>query len=201
MISRRKLVVSSAAATTVWIAPAVLSSGRIAAAEASGPGPEIPAPGPGTVLLDPPPPDLGIGVVESNTETFVFLEAGPVVLNAPITVNRASAGAFDGSDNENAAIPAGTRICSYFVHGDRLNIPGRLIGSVQFSVTPILGMIYELAQFNATSFLEVPGTSYAYGAAEGNDFMTLDLTPGANVATWDMRFGGATDQIRIITAC
>ena len=36
---------------------------------------------------------------------------------------------------------------------------------------------------------------------EGNDNMTLDLTPNANTVTWDMRFGGVTDQIRIITAC
>ena len=36
---------------------------------------------------------------------------------------------------------------------------------------------------------------------EGNDLMTLDLTPGANTLTWTMTFGPVLDQIRVITAC
>ena len=201
MATRRHILTGSAGVVAVWATPTIVGFGPIAAAQASGPGPEIPSLTPGAVLADPPPPDLSIGAVESNTDTLVFLEAGCVILTAPIIVNRSSPGSFNGNSNENTTVPAGTKICSYFVHGDRLNLPGRLAGGATFSTNPILGLIYETAQFNATSFLEVPGVNYAYGPAEGNDFMTLDLTPGSNTVTWDLRFGGATDQIRIITAC
>ena len=87
------------------------------------------------------------------------------------------------------------------MHGDRLDNNGRLTGAVTFSTNTVLGLIYEAGTFNATSFLETPGVNYVYGPMEGNDNMTLDLTPNANTVTWDMRFGGVTDQIRIITAC
>lgn len=123
------------------------------------------------------------------------------MLANPITVNRSSPGLFNGNSNEATVIPAGTKICSYFVHGDRLNNNGRLTGAATFSTNTILGLIYESAQFNATSFLEVPGTNYAYDPAEGGDNMTLDLTPGSNTVTWDFLFGPVTDQIRIITSC
>jgi len=201
MVTRRHVLTGSAGAVAIWAAPTVVGLGPIAAAQASGPGAEIPTLIPGAVWADPPPPDLSPGAVESNTDTPVFLEADGYVLTTSIVVNRSSPGSFSGNSNENTTIPAGTTICSYFVHGDRLDIPGRLDGGLIFSTNTILGLIYETAQFTATDFLEVSGVTYDYGPAEGNDFMTLDLTPGANTVTWDMRFGGVTDQIRIITAC
>ena len=202
MVSRRHVIAGSAGALAAWSAPSVTALGHAAAAQASGPGPEIPVVTDGGILIAPPP-DLSAGTppLDSNTNTFVFVESGCTVLANPITVNRSSPGAFNGNSNEATQIPAGTKICSYFVHGDRLDNAGRLQGKVTFMTNTILGLIYETAEFNATAFLETPGTTYAYGAMEGNDFMTLDLTPGSNMVTWDMRFGGVTDQIRIITAC
>lgn len=201
MVGRRQVIAAGAGAAAVWATPTIVGLGPFAAAQASTPGPEIPGLIPGAVWFDPPPPDLSPGAIESNTDTPVFLEAACVTLTAPIVVNRSSPGIFNGNSNENTTIPAGTKICSYFVHGDRLNPPGTLSGGVVFMTNIILGLIYENAQFNATSFLEVPGVNYSYGPAEGSDDMTLDLTPGSNTVTWNMRFGGVTDQIRIITAC
>ena len=202
MVSRRHILAASAATAAVWSAPTVVALDRAAAAEASGAGPEIPVVENGGMFIDPPA-TLAIGTpgLDSDINTFVFLESGCTVLDAPITVDRSTAGVFNGNSNQNAMIPAGTKICSYFVHGDRLNNNGRLTGSAMFSTNTILGLIYETTTFNATSFLEAPGTTYQYGPMEGGDNMTLDLTPGANRVTWDMRFGPASDQIRIITAC
>ena len=201
MATRRHLLASSAAvAATAWVAPSVITLDRVAAAAVSGTA-EIPQLGPGAAWFDPAPPNLAVGAVESDTETPVFLEVSCFELDAPIVVNRSTAGAFNGNSNQNTVIPAGTRIASYFAHGDKLTIPGRLTGSMTFTSQTILGLIYETAQFNATSFLEIPGTNYVYGGAEGGDNMTLALTPGANTVTWDLNFGPVTDQIRVITTC
>lgn len=201
MATRRQLLASSAAlAGTVWVTPSIVALDRVAAQTGSG-VPEIPFLANGAVWADPPPTNLAIGATESDTDSPVFLEAGCEVLANPIVVNRSTAGSFNGNSNEATVIPAGTAIASYFVHGDRDNIPGFLTGSMTFANQMILGLIYETAQFNATSFLEAPAVNYVYGPAEGNDNMTLDLTAGANTVTWNLRFGGATDQIRVITTC
>ncbi len=202
MVSRRHVIAGSVGSLAIWSAPSVTTLGHAAVAQSSNPGPELPFVSDGGILIDPPD-DLAIGNpdLDSNTNTFVFLESGCTVLDNPITVDRSTAGVFNGNSNQGTMIPAGTKICSYFVHGDRLDNNGRLTGSATFSTNTILGLIYETGTFNATSFLEAPGTTYAYGPMEGGDTMTLDLTPGANRVTWDMRFGPATDQIRIITAC
>lgn len=196
------MIAGSAGALAAWSAPSVTTLGHAAAAQASGPGPEIPIVSNGGILIDPPP-DLSPGSLplDSNTNTFVFVESGCTVLANSITVNRSSAGAFNGNSDQQTQIPAGTKVCSYYVHGDRLDNDGRLQGKATFMTNTILGLIYRSAEFNATSFLETPGTNYDYGPMEGGDFMTLDLTPGSNMVTWNMRFGGVTDQIRIITAC
>ena len=202
MVSRRRMIAASAAGVAVWSAPSVTTLGHAAAAQSSSPGPEIPVVFNGGVLIDPPP-DLtpNTAPLNNNSTTSVFIESGCTILTAPITVDRSTAGVFNGNSNQGTQIPAGTKICSYFVHGDRLDNNGRLTGAVTFSTNTVLGLIYEAGTFNATSFLETPGVNYVYGPMEGNDNMTLDLTPNANTVTWDMRFGGVTDQIRIITAC
>lgn len=204
MVSRRQMIASATGATVaVWATPTVIGLGPVASAQVSGVGPEIPTLTMGALLLDPPPPDLSAGTppLDSNTNTFLFLESGCTVLANPIMVNRSSPGAFNGNSNEGTVIPAGTKICSYYVHGDRLDNGGRLTGAATFSTNTILGLIYDQPNFNDTDFLAVPGTNYAYGAAEGGDFLTLDLTPGSNTVTWDFGFGPVTDQMRIITAC
>ena len=203
MTSRRQLIASSAAlATTAWVAPSVIALDRIAAASPSD-SCEIPEVFDGAVYLDPPPTDLSIGgPLDSNDNTWVFMETTmPVTITADLTVDRTTAGNFNGNSNQNATIPAGTTICSYLVHGDRLDNSGQLTGGLRFANSTIIGLIYEDATFNASSFLQAPGTTYVNGPMEGGDLMSLDLTPGANTLTWEMTFGPVLDQIRVITTC
>ncbi len=198
------MLTSSAALTaTIWVAPSVVALDRVAAATPSDDSCEIPTVYNGGVWLDPPPPDLSIsGPLDSNTNTFVFLETPtPVTLANDLTVDRTTAGSFNGNSNQNATIAAGTTICSYFVHGDRLDNNGTLTGAMTFADSTIIGLIYENTTFNASSFLQVPTTTYVNGPMESSDLMTLDLTPGANTLTWTMTFGPVLDQIRVITSC
>ncbi len=141
------------------------------------------------------------GILDSNTKTHVLQEAGPYVLTSDLTVNRTSAGAFDGGDNENKKIPAGTQVCSYMAHGDRLDDGGKLTGSMTFTDRKILGLVYRNNELKNSTFLEGPDATYVYGPMEGSDKMTLDLTPGANTVTWNMAFGPHLDQIRVIVEC
>lgn len=204
MTSRRKLLSSSAAlATTAWVAPSIVALDSVAAATPSDTVCELPEVFGGAILHEPPPPDLSIGgPLDSNTNTHVFRETvAPVLLAAGLTVDRTTAGTFNGNSNQNATIASGTTICSYLVHGDRLDNSGRLQGGLSFGSSTIIGLIYETATLNASSFLRAPGVIYSTGAMEGGDNMSLDLTPGANTLRWDMQFGPVVDQIRVITSC
>ena len=194
---------SAGLATTAWVAPSIIGLDRVSAAAPSDTSCETPTVFNGAIWLNPPPTDLSIGgPLDSNTNTFVFSETpAPVTLTSNLTVDRTAAGSFNGNSNQNATIAAGTTICSYFVHGDRLDNNGQLTGGLRFAHSAIIGLIYETATLNASSFLRVPGTTYVNGPMEGNDLMTLDLTPGANTLTWTMTFGPVLDQIRVITAC
>ena len=197
------LASTAALSATIWVAPSVVALDRVAAATPSDDSCEVPTVYNGGIWLDPPPTDLSIGgPLDSNTNTFVFAETpAPVTLANDLLVDRTTAGSFNGNSNQNATIPAGTTICSYYVHGDRLDNNGNLTGALTFANSTIIGLIYEDTTFNASSFLRVPGTTYVNGPMESNDLMTLDLTPGANTLTWNMRFGPVLDQIRVITSC
>ena len=132
MSSRRSFLRAGAGvATATWLAPSVLSLDRVAAAAPSSIC-EVPSVADGAVWLDPSPPSTAEGqpVLDSNTNTFVWAEAGPFQLANDLTVNRVSAGTFDGGSNEAATIAAGTWICSYFVHGDRLDDNGFLLSLI-----------------------------------------------------------------------
>jgi hypothetical protein len=202
MSSRRALLRSGAALTTAaWVAPTVLTLDRAAAATPSG-GCEIPTMSNGGVWLSTPPGSLAEGgVLDSPNETYAFLEQGPVTLASDLAVNRTTAGTFGGNSNQNAIVAAGTTICSYYVHGDRLDDSGTLTGTMQFSSHQIVGLIYRTGQMNASNFLRNPATTYVQGPMEGNDSMTMSLATGANTLSWSMRFGPHLDQIRVITSC
>ncbi len=202
MSDRRTMLKTGAAlSATAWVAPSVLSLDRAAAASASEDC-EQPALSNGAVWEDNPPASLAEGgPLDSNTNTFVWHEQGPVELTQALDVDRVTAGNFSGSSNENQQIAAGTWICSYFVHGDRLDDGGTLTGAMTFSNQNIIGLIYRNGTMNASSFLERSGVTYEYGPMEGNDNMSLTLTPGAHALSWSMRFGPHLDQIRVITSC
>jgi hypothetical protein len=191
-----------AVSTAAWVAPSVLTFDRVAAATGSGTA-ELPTVSNGALLISAPPTiQEGTPTLDSNTNTFVFLETCNVVLTSNLIVNRVTAGSnFGGNSNENATIPIGTEVCSFYVHGDRLDDNGTLTGTMTFGSSTILGLIYRTTQLNNSSFLRAPGTTYFNAPMESSDKMWLDLTTGANSLRWRMRFGGALDGIRVITDC
>lgn len=200
MASRRELLQAGASvAAAAWVAPSVLSLDRVSAAAPSSLC-EVPIMGAGASWSNSPPPSLGEGgPFDSNSNTFVFAEQGPILLGADLTVNRATAGNFNGSSNPGGVIPAGTWVCSYFVHGDRLDDSGVLTGSMTFANATILGLIYRNPELNTGStFLERTDVTYVYGPMESNDTMSFD---GGTTLSWSMRFGPHLDQIRVITSC
>ena len=201
MTDRRDLLRGAAALTVAtWIAPSVVTLDRVSAAVGSVVA-EMPAVGGGAVLIDPPATIAeGTAPYDSNANTWVWSEQSCVVLASALGVNRTAAGSFGGS-NFGGSIPAGTTICSFYVHGDRLDDNGRLQGNMTFTTSTILGLIFKTTQLNNSAFLESPTTTYFPAPMEGNDRMVLDLTPGANSLSWDMRFGAALDGIRVITDC
>jgi len=196
--SRRTLLLGgSAIAATTWIAPSVLTIDRVAAATASG-GTCIVG-SVGVTYYDPPPPSVEINALESNTTASVFAEGACVTLPNDIVVNRSTNGTFQGNSNQGSVIPSGTAVQTFIINGDR-STNGRLNGSITFN-QPILGLIYRRDQFNATSFLEAPGTAYPNVNAaflEPSDRLTL----ATDTVTWELRMGGIwSDMIRVIVAC
>ena len=201
MPPRRELLRAGlATATLTWVAPSVVALDRVAAAAPSAPC-EVPTVRNGARWTSPPASIVEGGPLDSNTNTYVWLEQGPLQLTSALVVNRTTAGNFNGGSNQNQTIPAGTWICSYYVHGDRLDDNGFLTGGMQFASSTIIGLIYRTNELNASSSLRAPGTTYGNAPMESGDVMSLGLTPGANTLSWRMRFGPALDGIRVITAC
>lgn len=199
---RRTFIRAGVALTaTAWVTPSVITIDRIQAASPSVPC-EVPSVSGGAVLISAPPTlQEGTPSLDSNTTSWVFPEQGPIQLPSDLVVNRTVAGAFDGSSNENAVIPAGSWVCSYYVHGDRLDDNGQLTGQLQFSSANIIGLIYRQTEIDASNYLQAPATTYFTSFLEAADTMTLDLTPGSNRVTWTMNFGAALDSIRVIVNC
>jgi len=195
--TRRDFFRAGAALTAgAWVAPSVTTLDRVAASIPSA-NCETPTVASGAVYITPPTSTAEGGALDSNTDTYVWWESGPFQLASPLRVNRTTPGTFGGTSDQNATIPAGTWACSYFVHGDRLDDNGVLTGSLSFTHTNILGLIYQRNQLLASSFLEAGETTYVYGPMEGNDSMTLTLGATVDTLSWSMRFGPATDQVRV----
>ena len=198
-LNRRRLVLGGVALSgTAWVAPSIVALDRVAAA--TGSAASLIAASRGVTILDPPPPSFALNVVESDTTTHVIAESPCTILPRDIVVNRSTPGSFNGGSNELTVIPAGTAVCSFYVHPDRAT-NGGLQGGLEFA-TPILGLIYERPQFDATTpILGVPGLDYPApnGAfAEPHDLFELS----ANTVTWDVRMGGVwADVMRVIVAC
>lgn len=195
---RTFLATGTSLAASAWLAPSVTSLDRVAAASPSSIC-EVPSTFNGAVWLNTPPTSLlEGGPLDSNSNTFVFAESGPVLLTNDLTVNRTTAGDFGGDDDEQATIAAGTWICSYLVHGDRRNDNGTLTGGLLFPTSRIIGLIYRTNELMASAFLQNPNTIYDTGQIEPNETVTFD---GVSALTWTMIFGPHLDQIRVITDC
>ncbi len=155
----------------------------------------------GAQLIDPPQNTREGQVLDSNSNTFVWAESGPVVLDADLAIDRIAPGEFNGIDTVPGVIPAGTEVCSWYIVGDREDDRGRLSGTVSFGDEDVLGLIFRNANLRASNSLGADGTSYTVGQMEGGDRMTLSNDGGVDTFMVDMAFGPHTDAVRIITNC
>lgn len=155
----------------------------------------------GAELIDPPASTREGQVLDSNSNTFVWAESGPVVLDADLTVDRMTPGEFNGTGIVPGLIASGTEVCSWYIIGDREDDRGRLSGAVSFGDEDVLGLIFRSTALRASNTLGAEATSYTVGQMERGDQMTLSSPEGVDTLTVDMAFGPHTDAVRIITNC
>lgn len=161
----------------------------------------------GDVVIQDPPSSIILGEWESDTEIRTWFES-EVTLPADVTLGHVDSGFInDLSQHVTGDIASGTRVSSYMIRLDAIDIgPTFLSGSVTFDM-PILGVWFghQLDDFDA--LLGRPGVSYNDGYTargvelQGNagadsfdisaDRLTISFTFG--VIDW-------TDDIRVLTA-
>jgi len=162
-----------------------------------------------------PPADVTLNALESDTLAPVFVERTdftlPVDLQVHITLPGTSPTAVDMNFSP-GAIPAGTRIDSYYVHfdslGDSTTTEAVVVdGSITFD-RDVLGLIVGPILLNESNLLVgAPGTLYpsdpsleivAGGAGlEANDLLTL--SSDRRTVTFNFRNTAHLDSFRIIT--
>jgi len=155
-----------------------------------------------TMVGQPPTSGEGTDRESDDNPATVWTESGPLTLPSNLTVNATVGGTHTGNSNENATIPAGTEVCSYYVQIDRAT-NGRDQGSISFPDTEILGVIYKSNSLTASDGI-VGGENTTYSGRrglEGGDYLTIDHDTGT--VEWDINMLGNTytDDIRILTAC
>ncbi len=167
------------------------------------PNPEVEQPtvGAGTSLIAPPASNAEGGELDSADTVYVWQEQGPTILTAPLQMNRTADGPFRGSTNQAAVVAPGTTVCSWYVNADKVDDRGRLVGSVRFERSEILGVITRSRELRRSDLLADQTTNYVYGGSEGGDNFVLQRSPAGGSLTFDFRLGRGTDGLRIITDC
>lgn len=160
------------------------------------------------VILPSAPASVLEGVLESNTDAFIFHES-TTTLAAPMSVDISTPGLYNLANPDSpGAIPASTVVSSYFLHRDSVN--EELSTVTVFGTFPqeVLGIIIEDENLDASDpILGAPGTLYPTGL----DFRGLEVPylSLADVVFWsgNMVFisvqsttAEVLDQVRIITA-
>jgi hypothetical protein len=160
----------------------------------------------GVELIDAPGSTAEGGPLDSVDTMYMWLEQGPVELAADLGINRVRDGNFRGSSNTRVSIPAGTTVCSWYLHVDHLRDRGRIQAEVRFDGTEILGVIGRRADLRRSDLLAAPGTTYVYHGSEASDRLSLRRSTGADgspstTMTFNMAGARTTDSIRILTDC
>ena len=151
----------------------------------------------GARLVEPPATTVEGGPLDAEAESFVWVESGPVTLDDELVVDLAPQGAWGGADGGGVTIPAGSTVCSLFVHGDRLDDSGVLTGSLRLTDARVLGVAASSGGLWRSRFLRAPEVEHRIGKMEPLD--RVEVTDDA--VAWEMWFGPATDQLRVITDC
>lgn len=144
------------------------------------------------------PTDVSEGALESDTVTFIFPEQQQVALTADLIVRAWTDGTnMNANDSTSTVIPAGTVVCSWFVHHDPVG-HGNWTPSIDFGDTTMLGQTITRADLQATDALRRDGVTYTYGNLGGGDQRTIEGT----MISLDFADGPAgQDQMRILTSC
>jgi len=170
----------------------------------------------GNLVEITPPASVVTGMLESNTQVFVFQEQSLLELTSNIDVNISLPGTYHFfrytlPPLTPSTISAGTVIDgSYFLHFDAASVPSYVWvnGSVTFDC-PIIGVNILTPQLDSSdAALGASGTIYPTGI-EPDRGMTFEeyVTLSADMRTLSMFFEIGTvvdtnlDQIRVITMC
>ncbi len=173
----------------------------------------------GAAAVISPPASTANGVLESNTQVFVFPEQQNITLSTAIDVNISLPGTSPSGNSINfsqATIPVGTLISSYFAHFDSIGSPGAdnpaiVTGSITFG-SDVLGLIVGQSKLDATdSYPGLPGSTYGTGqSARDLEIVINGVGQGTNdeitlsndrrTVSFNLRDGSGTDEFRIITA-
>ncbi len=147
------------------------------------------------------PTDTLQGNVESDVDSRVWPEAGPITLDADLRVVSID-GAFAGATPHDQTVPAGTEVCSYYVQTDRES-NGYTEGTATFKGREVLGVVTRLDELEKTDdLLGADGTYYGGGRGmENHDKLILDRDAGT--VSWSIWVAGEkwTDDFRVITTC
>lgn len=160
----------------------------------------------GAVLIEPPTSMREGGALDSADSSYVWLEAGPILLDEEATINVFYPGSFNGRDSEDYVVPAGTRVCSFRVHGDHLDDDGRLTGRAAWAEDDVIGLVYQVPNLRATRFLAAPDTDDRIAGLERGDRIDFYFEDRNDhgiylVVDWNFRLGRGIDGMRILTDC
>lgn len=151
-----------------------------------------------------PPSSVEIGVVESNSVLRVFDEQHGVTLAQDLSVDATASGTYAGPTGSGELIPAGSRVNSHFVHGDKIGndtaTSVNLSGTITFD-RDVLAVIFSRPNLNPSDgVLGAAGTTYP---TTNRGFEAADkVTIGADRRSVNVsvRIWNVTDQLRVVTA-
>jgi prepilin-type N-terminal cleavage/methylation domain-containing protein len=156
----------------------------------------------GDVILIDPPPSVRLGALEGD-KIVAFYEKEDHVLTASLHVDLSKPGIV-GRDLSPRDLPAGTKVCSLFMHIDPPgNGPRYPCGSITMNAD-ILGVIWSAGSLNASDpTMGRPETQYGTGTA-GRGFESDNggyITSDMRTFVWNKgSVSACMDEVRIITA-
>ncbi len=155
--------------------------------------------GPALRVIDGPSGELARDTLVSADAQFVWLEQDALTLADDLEVQLVPTTPTDADSLATSTIPAGTVVCSFFLHADAGSADAWAITSVIELNRTILGVISDNDPLTATdAWATNPGqTSY-------NGFGNTDTLALLSPTSFSMDAAGSAndfDQLRIITAC
>ncbi len=145
------------------------------------------------------PASVELNALESATITYVFEEKQHVALTTDLTVRAwVDSTNVPGDNPPTTVIPAGTNVCSWFIHHDPPNASDTWDPSIDFGATTVLGLATTRADLEASSELESDLVAYTYAGLEFADRLTI---LGTNLTLDLAAYDNGRDQLRVITSC